>query len=153
MGMTRTDAVQYLRAQYSPLEELTETIPSDSPLGYKQVITDALLTLPVDYDDAVSGAYEQITKARAYRALLRFYALTMFKSKLAPDESVTLAGDGLAEKKSVAFAQVSMLLDDVLEELIGLGYVLGATTTTVKRGFRIRDMYGDYIEPDTDTEV
>jgi hypothetical protein len=152
MGMTRQDAVAYLRSRYAPLEELTDTVPSDSPLGYQQVINDALLTLPVDYDSAVSGVYEQVTKTREYRALLRFYALTMFKTKLAPDESATI-GDSITIKRSVAFTQVSELLDDVLEELIGLGYVLGATTTTPKRGFRLRDMYGDYIEPDTSAEA
>jgi hypothetical protein len=146
MGMTRTNAVTYLSQQFSTLEELTTTTPDDTDSGYKQVITDALLRLPVSYDDAIDPSFVVDSLLVPYRALLRFYAVTKFKQKMAQDESYGVTGEGVNIKRSVAFAQINMLLQDLVAELAALGYVV-QVGRDIKGGLRRSSYDTDGYEP------
>jgi len=147
-GMTRTEAVEYLTQLYSDLETLTGVTATDTDAGYKQVINDALLKLPVSYDNAIDSTYTVTASIVPYRALLRYYAVTKYKQKLSPDESYGITGEGVNIKRSVAFAQVNMLLQDLILELAALGYIM-QVGRDVKGAITSFDYDTDAYEPES----
>jgi hypothetical protein len=153
MGIRRIDDVAYLSQEYATLEELTEVAPADSSQGYKAVITSARFRLTSDYDDARDPTFELEPAPDDERwydkhlALLRFEALTKFKSLLAPRVSWQVAGDGVNPHLSIAFDQVAKLLADVVAELYALGIIVGPVPPGEKIGAKIRTMSFDIYEP------
>lgn len=147
MGMSRTNAVTYLHQQFSTLEDLLDVPPSDSPDGYSEVITDALLLLKKAYEDSTSPTYLVTDKISDYRLLLRYFALYKFKALLATDESYAVGGANINTKRSVAFSQVNVLLQDVVNSLLALSYPVTILPSGAGKAIKLHAFTVDVFEP------
>jgi hypothetical protein len=138
--MDRAESIVYL-TKFTKIATVAGCDPADVAGGFGQAIDSALRELEFEETELADADVED-ADARAYLALLDYYALKLLKVYLSTDVDIrTSGGDSQIDKKrSQAFAMVNELLADAREEVKSLGYL--------DSDFQMVALNTNYIEPE-----
>jgi hypothetical protein len=131
--MDRNAAQAYLSGEYRDLATDAKFTTDQTTEAYNTAIDMSLRQLGVEEADLPTADVEQ-AKTIKYLALLDYYALRRFARLLAIRFDVAVGSGALDAKRSQAFDQVQMLLQDAAQVLSNLGINVGGEAAVVRVG-------------------
>lgn len=136
--MTRADLLAYVTGTYGALATAAGVPATDDMAGYKATLDGALRAVGVP-ESTLPAALVADPWAEDLLALVDYHALRRLARALAVQVDIRADQPALQKRRSQAFTQAKLLLDDAATEIARRGYGPGAT------------MFGllglDFVEP------